>query len=327
MVGTHAAAGDRAPVTVRRVSRLPRGLTRLARALGATTTTFGDAVLLSRGEGTEVHELDPTSWLVTAPGAPRRRVLPVAGPRARTHLVAHEPSARRANAPVQRALGEWLCTTQVARTLDALGINVLLDVGANKGQFATRMRAAGYTGRIVSFEPLAAFVDVLREASKDDPSWTVVPCALGAEDTETEINVADGPLSSLLPSSDFGKDWNDKLQHTHSETIQVRRLDGVLDDLLADVDDPRVFLKLDTQGFDLQAFRGAGDRIEEILGIQSEVACVPIYDGMPRFVEAVTEYEAAGFELAGMFPVTFHRETLRVIEFDAVLVRPDAVRG
>lgn len=290
-----------------------------------TTTSVGDAALLSRVKGFRVEELDPTSWLVTAPGAPRRRALPIAGPRARTHLVTHARSARRANGPVQRSLGSWLCTTQVVRTLDLLDINVVLDVGANKGQFAKRMRAAGYTGRIVSFEPLERFVDVLRKASADDPDWIVMPYALGAEDTETVINVAEGPLSSLLPSSEFGKEWAPKLTRTHPETIQVRRLDSVLDEAYSGLEAPRTFLKLDTQGFDLEAFRGAGERIEEILGVQSEVAGVPIYDGMPRFVEAITEYEKAGFELAGMFPVTIHPQTLRVIEFDAVLVRPDAL--
>lgn len=289
-----------------------------------TTRTVGDGVLVSRGAGFRVEELDPTSWLVTAPGAPRRRALPIAGPRARTHLVTHERSARRANGPVQRSLGSWLCTTQVVRTLDLLDVNVVLDVGANKGQFAKRMRAAGYTGRIVSFEPLEKFIDILRKESADDPDWIVMPYALGAEDTETEINVADGPLSSLLPSSEFGKAWAPKLTRTHPETIQVRRLDSVLDEAYAGLEGPRTFLKLDTQGFDLEAFRGAGHRVEEILGVQSEVAGVPIYDGMPRFVEAIVEYEKAGFELAGMFPVTIHPQTLRVIEFDAVLVRPDA---
>lgn len=303
----------------------PRSLVRLARILGYSPTALGTDVLLYRDDRTRVEELDDCTWLVTAAGAPRRKAIRIGTPRARTHLVTHEKAAYRQNGRVQRNLASWLGLSQLARTLDALGVNCVLDVGANKGQFAQRIRAAGYRGRIVSFEPVKEFVAALEEASANDDAWRVQPFALGEEDTETEINVAKGPLSSLLPSSEFGKDWNAKLRETHPETISVRRLDGVFDEAVADLEDPRVFLKLDTQGFDVQAFRGAGGRAKDVLGLQSELSCVPIYQGMPRFTEQIAEYEAAGFELAGLYPLTLHPETLRVIEFDAIMVRPDEV--
>jgi hypothetical protein len=101
----------------------------------------------------------------------------------------------------------------------------------------------------------------------------------------------------------------------------------VFDDAVAGLSDPRVYLKLDTQGFDLQAFEGAGERVGEILAMQSEVACVPIYDGMPRLPEQLQVYEAAGFEVAGLFPVSRDVPTLRVIEFDVVMVRAEAMRA
>ena len=59
--------------------------------------------------------------------------------------------------------------------------------------------------------------------------------------------------------------------------------------------------------------------------MQSEVACVPIYDGMPRLPEQLEEYESRGFEVAGMFMVSRDVPTMRVIEFDMTLVRPAAV--
>ena len=94
--------------------------------------------------------------------------------------------------------------------------------------------------------------------------------------------------------------------------------------------DPRVYLKLDTQGYDLRVLpRGGRPAIDRCsLGLQSEVSCVPIYDGMPRLVGAADRpYEEAGFSLTGMFPVTIDRRSLRVIEFDAVLIRVDALPG
>ena len=209
--------------------------------------------------------------------------------------------------------------------LRRLGINCVLDVGANVGQYAQGLRRGGYAGRIVSFEPVPAIADALRETARGDPDWRVVECALGDVDEKREINVRPGSMSSLLPSSDFGKNWSGRLREAEAQKISVRRLDGLFDEAVDGIHDPRVYLKLDTQGYDMQAFAGAGERLSEIVGMQSEVACVPIYEDMRRLPDQIAAYEAAGFEITGMFPVTRHRSTLRVIEFDVTMVRADAV--
>ncbi len=209
--------------------------------------------------------------------------------------------------------------------LQKLEINCVLDVGANQGQFARRLRQLGFTGRIASFEPVLHALTDLRLAAESDPDWFVHPYALGESDGTAEINVAPGrgTMSSMLGPSEFGREWSLKLRDTHTETIEVRRLDSVLDDAIGDLRNPRILLKLDTQGFDLPAFRGAGKRQAELLALQSEVACVPIYADMPRMPEQLSEYESAGFEVSAMFPVTRHRKSMRVIEFDVLMVRPD----
>jgi FkbM family methyltransferase len=287
----------------------------------------GGAWLVRRKMGanlTTVQQVDDGLWLVQKGHRRVRRI----GPRdARTHLVYDRAGSRRRPGAVQRGLGRFLADEQLAWALAALEVNCVLDVGANVGQFANSLRKSGYRGRIVSFEPLSHFAEILEKKSADDPHWMVRRCALGDEDTEAEINVTPGTLSSLRESSEFGRTWSKRFGEVHKESISLRRLDGLFDDAVAGLDVPRVFLKLDTQGFDVQAFRGAGSRIQEILGLQSEVACVPIYDGMPRMPEQIAEYEQAGFEVAGMFPVTRHRRTLRIIEFDVVMVRADEVRA
>jgi FkbM family methyltransferase len=271
--------------------------------------------------GLEVTRLGGGAAVVARPRSPVR-VDEVDG---RTWVIRRQRGRRRPGQE-QRALGDYLAREHVAWLLRELEINCVLDVGANVGQYAQLLRSEGYAGRIVSFEPVAALAEQLRQTAEADPDWTVVPCALGEVDEETEINVRPGSMSSLLPSSDFGKGWSDRLREAESETISVRRLEGLFADAVEGIDEPRVYLKLDTQGYDLQAFAGAGETLKQIAGLQSEVSCVPIYDHMPRLPEQIAAYEAEGFEITGMFPVTRHRATLRVIEFDVTMVRAEAVR-
>jgi FkbM family methyltransferase len=271
--------------------------------------------------GLEVTRLGAGAGVVARPGTPIR----VEEVDDRTWVIRREADRRRIFQE-QRVLGHYLGQQHVDWVLRELDINCVLDVGANVGQYAKKLRAGGYAGRIVSFEPVAALADQLRRSAKSDPDWQVVQCALGEADAETEINVRPGTMSSLLPTSDFGKSWSKRLRETEAQTIDVRRLDGLFADAVAGIDEPRVYLKLDTQGYDLQAFAGGGECLKQVVGMQSEVACVPIYDHMPRLPEQISTYEAEGFEITGMFPVTRHQPTLRVIEFDVTMVRAEAVR-
>lgn len=266
------------------------------------------------------------AWLVQRGGGNQREVVQIGNDGLRTHLVM-DADATRAKAPaLQRHLGQYLAHEMLSWVLRSMGVDLVLDVGANIGQFATRLREHGYTGRIVSFEPVPRLADRLRERAKGDPDWLVYGCALGSEDGTAEINASPGTMSSLLEPNEFGKEWAAELTDVHTEVIPVRRLDSMWEEITAGTANPRVYMKLDTQGFDLEAFEGAGERIQQVVALQSEVACLPIYEGMTRLPESLSVYEAAGFEIAGMYPVTYHRQTLRVIEFDMLMVRGSAAQ-
>jgi FkbM family methyltransferase len=309
---------------------------RLSRLAGNEVAPLGRGWMVQpadRERPLSARKLGKGGWLVHR-GRPRS-ALRIGGAAARTHLVMNDRAARVEMARVQKDLSRYLAREQAAWLLRELAINVVLDVGANVGQYARQLRRSGYRGRIVSFEPVSALAAELRKAAADDPDWVVEECALGDEETTMEINVARGParpalLSSLLPASDFGREWSKKLRDMDRETITVRRLDSVFDDAVSGMATPRVFLKMDTQGYDLRAFRGAGDVLDQVLGLQSEVSCVPIYEGMPHLTEQLSVYEDAGFAPAGIFQVSRHRRSMRIIEFDLMMVRseePSAAQG
>ncbi len=222
---------------------------------------------------------------------------------------------------METGLAEYLAHGHVAAVLDTYGINCVLDVGAHRGEFGLRLRDAGYRGHIVSFEPVPEAFSHLERTAAGDPAWTAHPYALGREGAEMPMNVVVDTLSSMLPATSFGARRHPRLRDPTTVQVPVRRLDAILDEVIAPVSEPRLYLKLDTQGYDLEVFAGLGERVADFIGVQSEVALLQLYEGMPRMPDALAVYEAAGLEITGLFPVSRDVRTGRVLEFDCVMVR------
>ena len=226
----------------------------------------------------------------------------------------------------ERAVFEELQRVQLPALFEMYGVNCVVDVGAHEGEYAKRLRAGGYDGRIVSFEPVPRAFAELERAAADDPDWHVHQLALGREQGVTTINAVPGTLSSLRPPTEFGARRYRRLRDPEPVEVEVRRLDRMLDELLNGLEQPRPYLKLDTQGFDLDVFAGAGERIRKFVGMQSELALMQIYEGMPRLPDALAVYEEAGFDVAAMYPVSRQGKTGRVLEFDCVMVRGSVLK-
>ena len=208
-------------------------------------------------------------------------------------------------------------------------VNCVLDVGAHDGEYAEELREIGYKGRIVSFEPVQSSYEALVRKAKRFGNWIVHGWALGAGEGEREINVyRGGVFNSFLPSSEFGSQrFGVDLELATTQRVRVRRLDQIFDECVSGIDHPRVFLKMDTQGWDLEVLKGAGGVHSLLVGIQSELAVKHCYEGMVGFTDALKEYAALGFEVTGIFPVAHDEDQLRVVEFDCVMVRGETATG
>lgn len=203
-----------------------------------------------------------------------------------------------------------------------LKINCVLDVGGNLGQYRDFLRDdVGYQGRIISFEPIAALANALEERAKGDPSWEICRCALGAADEERVLHVMKHPnfSSFLAPTTsavDQFAEWN---SIEHEESVPVRRLDTVLRTLPSLHGLDRPYLKMDTQGFDLEVVRGATAVLPTVRALQTEASILPIYHGMPSWITAVETLQGLGFEISGFFPVSTD-PNMRLIEVDCVMI-------
>ena len=98
----------------------------------------------------------------------------------------------------------------------------------------------------------------------------------------------------------------------------MARLDAIIDDLVGTYS--RIFLKLDTQGWDLEVLAGASECMDRVAAVQTELSVIPIYEGMPGWLEAMSSLSSSGFEPTWMSPVTLDGP-VRVLEFDCVMVR------
>lgn len=215
------------------------------------------------------------------------------------------------------------------RVLSQLEIDCVIDVGAHEGEYARSLRDVGYTGQIISFEPVKATFGRLAAAFARDRRWRGFNVALGSEHGQRTMNIYEGSVfNSFLPPSEFGRTrFDDLARPMRTEVVEVWRLEDVLEEQLARTPASRIFLKMDTQGWDLEVLAGAGRRQEVIGALQTELSAKPIYDGMTGFSEALVHISKLGFELSGIFPVARDEHQLRVVELDCVMVRTSLARA
>jgi FkbM family methyltransferase len=206
------------------------------------------------------------------------------------------------------------------KLLASEGIDLVLDVGANVGQYGERLRLSGYRGRIVSFEPLAKAFGELERRAAGDPGWETIRVALGDADGEAEINVAGNSFSSsLLPMGPRHLQSAPESAYIGRENVPTARLDSVWDRVVAGAERP--WLKLDVQGYEMNVLAGVGSRLDAIRVVQAELALEPLYDGDVPWRELVHWLEQRGFALAGLEPGFEDPESGRMLQFDGIFVR------
>ena len=212
-------------------------------------------------------------------------------------------------------------TAQFMAMLSAHGINLIFDVGANTGQFGTSLRDAGYRGRIVSFEPLAAAREQLLWVSRNDALWDIASrAAIGSEDGEIEIHVAgNSQSSSVLGMLEAHASAAPESAYVGSEKVPLRRLDTLASGYFRP--DSVSFLKIDTQGYEDRVLQGATGLLDRFVGLQLELSLVPLYEGQRLSDDLTAQVQASGFELWAMSQVFSDPRSGRLLQIDATFFR------
>jgi FkbM family methyltransferase len=179
--------------------------------------------------------------------------------------------------------------------LEDLSPDAVIDVGANRGQFALLARLLYGPIRIVSFEPIPAEADVFESVHGGNPTIRLHRCALGAAAGQETLHLSESAdSSSLLP---IGRKQTELFEHTQeigTLTVPVRRLDDHVSDW---VGASRQLLKIDVQGFELNVLRGAASTLGTCAYVYVECSEVSLYDGQALRQEVDEFLAAHGFVL------------------------------
>jgi FkbM family methyltransferase len=212
---------------------------------------------------------------------------------------------------------------RLAMLLRRHGIETIVDVGANIGQFGRQMRELGYRGDIVSFEPLPDAFPRLQEAAAGDPRWKTVNIGLGAAEAQHRIHVAaNSQSSSILPMLASHRDAAPESSYVGSAPIFIRRLDAVAREYWAP--GRPIFLKIDTQGYEKQVLEGADAVLPDVKLLQMECSLVPLYEGAELIEDLIGASRACGFIPVDIAPTFHHRDNLHLMQADVLFARSES---
>lgn len=213
---------------------------------------------------------------------------------------------------------------QIVDQLKSHRVNLVLDVGANAGQYGAGLRRATYKDRIISFEPLSQPFSILEHEVAADPLWECRRYALGNADGTISINVAGnaGQSSSVLPMLQSHQDAYPPANYIGTEVVPIHRLDSVAPEIFRPTD--VTFLKIDVQGFEKDVIAGGKSTVSDrCVGMQIELSFLPLYEGDMLIHEALDLLHSLGFTLTGLLPGFADPRNGRMLQADGIFFRED----
>lgn len=198
-------------------------------------------------------------------------------------------------------------------------VQTIFDVGANTGQFARMIHKVLPEASIYSFEPLKDCYEGLLRNMRGIPDFRAFNLALGDEDGESEIHRNEfSPSSSILAMGDLHKQAFPYTQREKREPIQIRRLDGIAQELPCPTN---ILVKLDVQGYEDKVIQGSMELISKTRILIVEVSFRSLYQRQPLFDSIYTLLKLAGFSYAGNLDQVTDPRDGSILQADAIFIK------
>jgi len=200
-------------------------------------------------------------------------------------------------------------------------IDLVLDVGANIGQFVDRLRSHySYQGEVISFEPLKDTFDTLSKKAADDSQWTTHNYALGDSPGSEEINIsANTQSSSFLEMNQSHLNAAPQSAYQNKQIVQIETLDRVFEKLGAN--GKNVFLKADVQGYEMKLLEGAKASLLKVKAIRLEMSVISLYQSETLIEDMISFMRANGFRLHAIEPNFSDPVTGAILQVDGLFSR------
>jgi FkbM family methyltransferase len=210
-----------------------------------------------------------------------------------------------------------------ARLVAALGIDLVIDVGAHEGEFGVELRSGGYRGAILSIEPLAGPFRRLSRLAAADGQWEAISSAAGSRSGSAVMHVAAnaGASSSILPMLNLHAQAAPQALYVAEERVTMATLDDLAISRLPQL--ARLFIKADVQGYELEVLSGGAQTLAKASLVQLEMSLLPLYAGAPTYVEVLDFMANANFRLAGIEPGMAAQSGL-LLQADGLFVSDEA---
>lgn len=208
-------------------------------------------------------------------------------------------------------------TIDHVKPLGSLNVSMVLDVGANRGQFALMARKMWPKSDIICFEPLPEPSRLLTELFSGS-NVKVLQTALSDKAGVMQMYVTESDDSSSLLQIGINQQ---RISHTIVNHVENAVAVDTLDNVLADVSIPEgALLKIDVQGTEENVLRGASASLAKLTWVYVECSYIELYIGQSLASGIVLLMDQNGFELSGVFNQAFDRK-IGAVQADFLFTR------
>lgn len=210
---------------------------------------------------------------------------------------------------VQHGTAAGIEHSRILHFLKKNDLRTLIDIGANRGQFALVARNTFPGAKIYSFEPLSEPAQTFREIFANDPCIVLHPFAIGSSDNKEVIHVSNADdSSSLLPIAKQSQLFAGT-EEKEERNVIVKRLDSVL--CPEDLQHP-TFLKIDVQGFEKAVLEGCGKLLACFSFIYVECSFIELYTGQALADQIISFLSEFGFGLSGIYNLYYDKHGIAI---------------
>lgn len=200
-------------------------------------------------------------------------------------------------------------------------IKTIIDVGANEGQFATKIINNGFEGNIISFEPLSSahkrLLKIVKSFNNQNKvNWIVEKrIAIGNKKKKTIINISGNSESSsilkILPKHTSLKPASVTVG---KEYVMMKKMDDYLDIVLRQ--NGPYLLKIDTQGYEMEVLKGSKNVLNIVSYLLVEVSLVELYQGQKLLKDILDFLSKKNFKIWSVDRVMGNKKTGQTYQLD-----------